>query len=257
MDFSATSTQDTYSGRLADRSWNDLCTMTLSPKDKDVVDVGCGGGIYTLAIAALEAKSVLGIDSSEQYIESANALPNKPENVQFLVGEATATGLSGQAYDLVFERALIHHLTEEEQALNASEATRILRKGGVLAVQDRTIENVLDDSPNHWIRATLFECFPRLLEFERERRPSESKYKELLKSSNFEVQAPIRFSERRKSYSSLTELQEEIRSRKGKSILFELSDDELEVYCERLEQASMNKPLDEIDQWTIWRAKAH
>jgi len=257
MDFSATSTQTTYSGRTADRSWEKLCAEKLSPEGKDVLDVGCGGGIYTLAFAFLGAKSVTGIDKSQQYIERANSLTDMPENVVFLVGDATATGLSTQASDLVFERALIHHLTEDEQFLNAKEAKRVLRHGGVLAVQDRTFENVLDEHPRHWIRATLFKCFPRLLEFERERRPSEGRYNEILESSSLQTLTPIRFSERRKSYTSLEELKNEIRSRKGKSILFELSDDELELYCEMLEQASIDRPLDEIDQWTLWRAKAH
>jgi len=257
MDFSATSTQTTYSDRSADRSWEKLCIEELLPEGKDVLDVGCGGGIYTLAFASLGARSVTGIDKSQQYIEQANFLPNKPENVIFLVGDATATGLSTQISDLVFERALIHHLTEDEQFLNAKEATRVLRHGGVLAVQDRTFENVLDDHPSHWIRSTLFKCFPRLLEFERERRPSESKYNEILESSSLETLTPIRFSERRKSYTSLEELKSEIRSRKGKSILFELTDSELERYCDELEQVSIDRPLDEIDQWTLWRAKAH
>ena len=257
MDFTATSTKTTYSGRSADHSWEILCAENLSPEGKDVLDIGCGGGIYTLAFAFLGAKSVTGIDKSQQYIEQANSLIDKPGNVLFLVGDATATGVSSQVSDLVFERALIHHLTEDEQFLNAKEAARVLRDNGVLAVQDRTFENVLDDHPRHWIRSTLFKCFPKLLDFERERRPSESRYNEILEATSLEAMSPVRFSERRKSYTSLDELKNEIRSRKGKSILFELSDDELEFYCEMLEQASIDRPLDEIDQWTLWRARAH
>lgn len=256
MDFGATSAADTYSGRQADRSWKEFCITNLSPKGKDVADVGCGGGIYTLAFASLEAKSVVGIDKSEQYISNANALLNKPENVRFAVGDAVSTGLKDKDYDLVFERALIHHLTEEEQMLNVQEAARILRKDGVLAVQDRTFEDVLDNHPNHWIRATLFKCFPELSEFERARRPSERGYQKILESSPLKTQAPLKFAERRNTYASISELKEEVRSRKGKSILFQLTDDQLEFYCKKLEQVSVGKSLEEVDQWTLWCAKA-
>ena len=43
----------------------------LKPTGKDVVDVGCGDGIYSKGFVLCGAKSVLGIDSSEQYIEEA------------------------------------------------------------------------------------------------------------------------------------------------------------------------------------------
>ncbi|MCP5345351.1 MAG: class I SAM-dependent methyltransferase [Gammaproteobacteria bacterium] len=257
MDFSAKSTTDLYSGREADRSWIDLCSTSLSPRGKDIADIGCGGGIYTFVFASLRAKSVVGVDKSGPYIRTANAILNKPTNVYFVVGDALSTGLDSNAYDLVFERALVHHLSKKEQILNVEEASRILRKDGILAVQDRTFEDVLDDDPRHWIRSILFRCFPELYEFERARRPSEGEYQKILDSSSLRSQSPIKFSELRKSYTCLSELKQEIRTRKGKSILFELTDDQLEFYCEELEKASVGKSLEEIDQWTLWLAKAH
>jgi hypothetical protein len=34
--------------------------------------------------------------------------------------------------------------------------------------------------------------------------------------------------------------------------LFELTDAELEVYCERLREEATNRPLIERDVWTVW-----
>ena len=144
----------------------------------------------------------------------------------------------------MFERALIHHLTEPQMAANATEAKRLLRDGGLFAVQDRTIEDVQSDDPQHWIRATLFEVFPRLLDSERLRRPSSQQYRDLLIDTGFRTVRELRYDEVRRRYASVHELENEIRSRKGKSILFELSDAELELYCRRLEEKAAESAFD-------------
>lgn len=257
MDFSAKSAAGLYSDRSADGSWKEFCKTVLCPAGKDVADIGCGGGIYTLAFAKLGAKSVTGIDNAVQYVERAKHLSVDTNNVRFQVGTATSTGLSDASIDLVFERALIHHLSEEEQELNIQEAIRVLRKAGMLAIQDRSFENVLDNDAKHWIRSTLFHCFPELLDFERLRRPSEHGYLKMLEKHSLHTLAPVKFSEVRKSYASFSELEIEIMARKGKSILFELDDDQLKHYCHRLKEASLVRRLEEIDQWTVWRAEVH
>ncbi|MEQ8312515.1 MAG: class I SAM-dependent methyltransferase [Gammaproteobacteria bacterium] len=256
MDFNSTSA-DLYGGRRADQSWRSFCFENLNPAGKDVADIGCGGGIYSISFASLGANSVVGVDNSESYITNASSQPGLPENVSFIVGDAISTGLPNNSFDLVYERALIHHLSEKNQILNIQEALRILRKDGIFAVQDRTIEYILNNHSDHWVRATLFTCFPELVEFERARRPVQKQYTALLNKFSDKVLSPKMFSEVRKTYSSLSELKTEIRSRKGKSVLFELTDDQLEYYCQKLENASIGKTLVEIDQWTVWCAIAH
>ena len=109
----------------------------------------------------------------------------------------------------------------------------------------------------HWIRATLFKCFPQLLEFERSRRPLRSGYREILKKLGFQIVDVATLDEVRKVYTSFMELEREILERKGKSILFELSDTQLKHYCAELKKASSaNQKFEEIDRWTIWVASA-
>lgn len=254
MDFNASYAADLYSDRAAHSSWQEFCLANLCPEGKDVADIGCGGGIYTLAFVKLGAKSVVGIDISKQYIEESKKQSSDFYDINFLVGDATATGLEDSSIDLVFERALIHHFTIELQEQNLCEVKRILRKDGVLAVQDRTIENIINDDPKYWIRSTLFDCFPELLEFEKSRRLTDLAYVSLLKKHQLEVLKTMRFSEVRKVYKSFEELKSEILMRKGKSILFELSDKQLQHYCIKLEEQSLGRDLVEIDEWTIWRA---
>ena len=74
----------------------------------------------------------------------------------------------------------------------------------------------------------------------------------MLQAAGFGSVRVVQYSERRRRYASLDELEAEIMARKGKSILFELSDAELGKYCARLRQRSEDRLLEEIDPWTIW-----
>ena len=252
MRFSSPETGRTYSDRMVDRSWNEWARLNLDPMGKDVVDIGCGGGIYSLGFAAIGARSVIGIDLSAQYLEEARASSPEGGALTFRAGSAMATGLPDGCVDLVFERALIHHLTGAEREDNALEARRLMRSGGMLIVQNRTLEDARSSDPRHWIRATLFETFPHLLAFEAARRPATLDYTDLLRRKGFSEVRTLRFEEVRKVYTTFDELRAEILGRKGKSILFELSDGELEVYCERLLAKSASHPLVECDPWTVW-----
>jgi SAM-dependent methyltransferase len=255
MKFDDPITRRTYSDRTVDASWKAWCEAELSPAGKDVADIGCGGGIYSLGFSSLGARSVVGIDSSAQYIAEAREAAAGRANVEFRRGTASATGLPDACADLVFERALIHHLAEPEQRENAREARRTLRAGGRLIVQDRTFENVLSADPEFWIRGTLFEVFPRLLDMERARRPSAGRYADLLREAGFGTVTVQPYSEVRRRYGSFDELRADILARKGRSVLFELTDAELRLYCEALEQKARTRALVESDAWTLWVAE--
>jgi len=194
------------------------------------------------------------VDSSAQYLEEARLASLTETKLSFVLGTAIASGLPDACADIVFQRAVIHHLSERDQLAGAAELWRLLRQDGYCAVQDRTLEDVESADPTFWIRATLFEEFPRLLEFERARRPTAQAYANALKESGFVDVRVLTYSETRKYYSSFRELEMEIMARKGKSILFELSDSELRRYCDRLRSKATNTSLREVDQWTIWLA---
>jgi len=255
MKFDAIESKGTYSDRVVDDSWKEWCIQHIVPHGKAVVDIGCGGGIYSRGFYEIGAKKVIGVDQSRQYIDEAIQASGNYAPVSFCVGSATETGLSSNCADIVFERALIHHLSDKEQIDNASETWRLLRQGGVLVVQDRTFEDVQSLEPTFWIRSTLFEAFPNLIDFERSRRPDRKVYEEILVNIGFTEVQTISYQEVRKRYASFDELKAEIISRKGKSILYELSDGDIAAYCKLLEEKSFTHPLVECDSWTIWLAK--
>ena len=254
MKFNSPESRRTYSDRHVNSSWLDWCCDTLSPENRDVVDLGCGGGIYSRGFISLGARTVTGIDSSLQYLEEAQLASPAEANLSFVLGYATKTGLSNSCADIVFQRALIHHLDCNEQLAGALEMHCLLRPEGTCAVLNRTFEDVKSTHPDFWIRAALFETFPQLFEFERNRRPTAEGYVKRLKKGGFRNVQVSNYAETRRSYSSYRELEEEIMARKGKSILFELSDSELRVYCKRLESKAARNPLREKDQWSVWLA---
>ena len=115
MDFTTSSAKNIYSDSSAHPVWEKWCVSTLAPEGKDVADIGCGGGIYSRAFSSLGANSVVGIDSSPQYIAEAGEASRGYGNVNYVVADATNTGLDNHSIDIAFERALIHHLSINQQ----------------------------------------------------------------------------------------------------------------------------------------------
>ena len=219
---------------------------------KDVIDLGCGGGIYVRGFLACGAHGVIGVDSSKPYIKEAQqACPQ----AQFINASCMDTGLDSQCADVVFERAVIHHLTHGELIANAVEIRRLLKADGIAYIQDRTQEDVLAADPQYWIRRELLEMYPSLLAFEAKRRPKTEDYCAILKDCGFSNVDVLTFAETRKVYDSAGTLAQALRQRKGKSILYQLTDDELDAYVERVISQCPEGEVVERDQWTIWRAR--
>lgn len=228
--------------------------VIVDPREKVVADIGCGGGIYSRAWSHLGASQVIGIDFSARMVDDARNASTGYPTLSFQQGEAATTGLPVGASDIVFERALIHHLPDLDAAF--SEAARILEPGGTLIVQDRTMENVQAlPSPQH-LRGYFFERFPRLLDLERERRPDTAAVANAMRRAGFLDVVTTTLPEIRRIYDSPRELETDLRARTGRSILHALDDHELEQLIDTiLERTHDTFPLEETDFWTVWAAR--
>ena len=100
-----------------------------------VVDLGCGWGTFSFALAPRVAE-VVGVDFSEKSIELCRRrLESRAlTNVRFLCADAGATGLEGGAYDLVIAADLFEHLYPDDARRVSGEAYRLLRPGGRFSV---------------------------------------------------------------------------------------------------------------------------
>lgn len=251
MDFNSNKVKGIYSNRAVSDSWKDWAQKIIRPQAKVIADIGCGGGIYSKGFYELGAFHIFMVDGSQKYIEEVKVKFTRL-NPTMLVNDCTKLDIESESIDIVFERALIHHLTNDQMLANLKEIRRILRPNGYAYIQDRTYQDVILEDKKFWIRNTLFECFPKLLEYEKHRRPDSDQYCNLVTKAGLEVSNVEKITEIRKEYSGIDDLCSEILKRKGKSILFELSDQELQKYCQKLEENSLDKQIVEQDSWTVW-----
>lgn len=253
IDFHSEDNRNTYASREADSGWAAAIKAIVNPVNKRVADIGCGGGIYSVAWHRLGAEHVTGVDFSAQMLEAARNNAAGLEGLTFQAGEATATGLPDACVDIVFERALIHHLPTYDACF--AEAFRVLRDNGQVLIQDRTPEDVtLAGSPEH-IRGYFFERFPRLLEVELARRPRHDEVVRALTGAGFTHIRSMQLWETRKTYTHLEALQQDLAQRTGRSILHELNDAELADLIGFIStQVGDALPMEEQDRWTLWYA---
>ena len=252
IDFHDPANRRTYSDRDADASWREAVVALVDPRGAHVVDVGCGGGTYLRAWHDLGAATVTGVDSSAPILEAARESHGDLPGVSFQQGDAAASGLDAGRADIVFERALIHHVPD--LAAVAGEAARVLRPGGILLVQDRTPDDVAQPGSADHPRGWLFDLFPRLVDVENGRRADASQVDAALASAGFVDRTATTLWEVRRRYADREDYLAEIAARTGRSILHELSDEELADLVQELRRRLPDGPLVERDRWTLWRA---
>lgn len=90
-----------------------------------VLEVGCGTGIYSAAMAEAGADVVYGMDPSRQMLRQAPAC----EEVVYLQGAATDLPLADHALDMIFSINVVHHI--ENVCDYFREAFRVLKPGGI------------------------------------------------------------------------------------------------------------------------------
>jgi len=164
-----------------------------------------------------------------------------------------ATELDNDNFQLVLERALIHHIQDLKACFQ--EAYRILEDNGVYIIQDRTPEDCLLKGDNYHIRGYFFERFPKLKEQEIKRRHSSELVVETLKAIGFSKIEEVKLWETRNVYEQKEQLLKDLRERTGRSILHELDDDELNELLNYINKSiSTEGSIVEKDRWTIWKA---
>lgn len=113
----------------------DLAAYAAACPKAHVLDLGCGGGHASFAMAPVAAQ-VIAYDLSAQMLDvvRAAALARHLPNIQVQQGSADQLPFADGAFDLVCTRFSAHHWRNLPQALR--EAARVLRRGGRLVVID-------------------------------------------------------------------------------------------------------------------------
>jgi ubiquinone/menaquinone biosynthesis C-methylase UbiE len=101
----------------------------------DVLDVACGPGILSAAIAKT-ARSMVAFDLTPEMLRKAEqrCAAAGCDNVEFREGDATALPFADAAFDGAVTRLSVHHFDQPQRAM--AEVFRVLRPGGMFVVAD-------------------------------------------------------------------------------------------------------------------------
>ncbi len=113
---------------------------------KDVLDVASGEG-YGSAMLAGRARSVRGVDISQDAVGHARERYAGVANLQYLQGSAAAIPLPDDSVDVVVSFETIEHLYEQEEMM--SEIRRVLRPDGVMIMSSPNKEVYSDRAGYH------------------------------------------------------------------------------------------------------------
>ncbi len=107
-------------------------------RNKKVVDIGCGSGIFSLAFTELGAAQVLGTDVNPKCLSASHSNYQKSEfftadsrQLSFIQDDILHTNLHGQ-YDLVYSWGVLHHTGAMYQALD--NCLQLVHSGGFFIV---------------------------------------------------------------------------------------------------------------------------
>jgi ubiquinone/menaquinone biosynthesis C-methylase UbiE len=128
-----------HTPEVLDLWMNTIASYAGQGSIRAVLDLGCGTGRFSQALASRFATDVVGVDPSAKMLEQAHAKPHS-SRVQYAMGRGEEIPLRGRSIDLVFMSMVFHHF--KSPALVARECRRVLRAKGLVFLRAGTLEQV-------------------------------------------------------------------------------------------------------------------
>jgi len=136
------------------------------PRSAAVLDLGCGTGVITRAIATRDgfAGTVTGIDQSPEFIAAAERLAADEglgDRVEFVVGDAHALDFPPASFDAAVAHTLVSHVRDPLAVL--AEAARVVRPGGSVAVFDGDYASLTFGGADPRLAAAMEQAFQSII----------------------------------------------------------------------------------------------
>jgi ubiquinone/menaquinone biosynthesis C-methylase UbiE len=212
-----------YDELRASDDYDDLVDRLVTAGDlagRRVLDIGCGTGSLSGALAPRHGCQCWGIDPSPEMLAVARS--KRLPGVQLTLGRAEELPFADQSFERAVMLSVVHHI---DRLRSFAEAYRALRAGGRLVISNADPDGFGD----RW----LMRLFPELLERELGRFPTAIELEAELAAAGFDPVEVTRVSVPRR-YSRATTL-EKLRGRHISSFDL-LTEDEYRVGLARAEQ---------------------
>ena len=172
---------DYNSTRKADPVIADRLYYLLNPdSDKLYLDIGCGTGNYTIALAERGLR-FYGVDPSEIMLKVARSGNQK---IKWLLGSAEQIPASDNIFDGVIAILTVHHWADIKQSLK--DIYRVLKKSGKIVFFTSTPEQMKGYWLNHY--------FPKMLRSSIIKMPSFDLLNDVSTSAGFEIISTEKYS---------------------------------------------------------------
>jgi len=145
MDYDATDIAAAYDrGRDHGPEVLDLWMNVVSSHVRDqcittIVDLGCGTGRFSQALAIRFDAQVVGLDPSRKMLEQARRKRRDPR-IRYELGRGEGIPLSNNSIDLIFMSMVFHHF--DNPTLAVRDIRRVLRDGGTVFLRAGTRERI-------------------------------------------------------------------------------------------------------------------
>ncbi len=123
--------------KRADRRAAYIVSVGRVTSQDNVLEIGCGTGLFTKKVSELTQAPITAIDLSYDLLDIARSSSNI-SNVKFLYGDAMSMEFGDKEFDVVFGSSILHHLNFEK---SLQEMFRVLKPAGRIVFAEPNMLN--------------------------------------------------------------------------------------------------------------------